>query len=371
MLSMMYSGLEKKNTMIPTRCLTGLLILSCLLWDIGLTCGDEPYAIQATAEQFVEQICAKDSDDIFQAFEIADTFKSACPDPSIKKEWAKGIDALFGKLGVVRQHEIIDHGDNSKSVFLYFDAAKRPAKIWVTFRGTQIGGLHWDIWAEGYGGTHSYTNTLEKWLPRIAMIFAFVYAPLLIVLSIYLGEKWRAKWVQVKKANTVFVVKEWETYREEQNPLWCYVLLEGSMIPVIILMGIILSVVELGSTLILVVFVTIGLIASSILPLFCFGFFVEVDDHFFTLRLGFVGFRLLHIRLDSIISAETTIFRPLRDFGGWGIRMGGDMWAYFMSGTEGVIIITNRGEKYMVGSDIPERLVQVIQAKKQKLANTK
>jgi hypothetical protein len=197
-----------------------------------------------------------------------------------------------------------------------------------------------------------------------------VYTPLLVVLSIYLGEKWRAKWVQEKKTNTVFVVKEWDTYREQQNPLWCHVLWQACAVPAITLAGIGLPAAEFVNVPTLTGF-AIALIVLAVFPILCFGFFVEVDDRFLTLRWGFAGFRLLHIPIDSIVSVEMTTFRPILDFGGWGMRWNGDMWAYFMSGTEGVIIVTNQGKKCLIGSDIPERLVQVIQAKKSKLTDTK
>jgi hypothetical protein len=338
------------------------IILFCLLWNVGLARGDEQNDMQTIAEQFIEQICSKGSGDVFQTFEMTDEFKSVCFKPSTKDDWAKEIDVLFGNLGVIRQREIIDHGGDSQSVFLYYNAAKRPAKIWVTFQRTQIAGLHWNVWVD---------NTFNEWLIGSTTIVILVYLPLFIVLTIYFGEKRRAEWVQVKKANTIFVVKEWETYQEEQNPTWFYILWWGMTLPVIILLTVVLSVVEMGNALIPTVITMIGLISITVLPPFCFGFFIEVDDRFFTLRFGLVGFRLLHIPIDSIVSVETTTFRPLRDFGGWGMRWYGNGEAYFMSGTEGVVIRTNKNQKYLIGSDIPERLVQVIQAKKQTSAKTK
>ncbi|GHT34757.1 hypothetical protein FACS189427_02670 [Planctomycetales bacterium] len=68
------------------RCLTNVVILFCSLCLVGLVHGGEQNDIQTIAEQFVEQICSNDSGDIFQTFEMTDEFKSACPNPSTKKE---------------------------------------------------------------------------------------------------------------------------------------------------------------------------------------------------------------------------------------------------------------------------------------------
>ncbi len=64
---------------------------------------------------------------------------------------------------------------------------------------------------------------------------------------------------------------------------------------------------------------------------------------------------------EKIASVEITSFRPIRDFGGWGIRFGKEATAYFMSGNRGVLITGSFHRKYILGSDTPERLKSVIQ----------
>ncbi|MDR1052590.1 MAG: hypothetical protein LBL39_00285, partial [Planctomycetaceae bacterium] len=93
------------------------------------------------------------------------------------------------------------------------------------------------------------------------------------------------------------------------------------------------------------------------------GFFIEVDDQYLTVRMGKSRLRVLRLELKDIISVETVKFRPIRDFGGWGIRMRRNGWAYFMSGTEGIQITTTKQRKYLIGSDIPDRLAKVILGK--------
>ena len=80
--------------------------------------------------------------------------------------------------------------------------------------------------------------------------------------------------------------------------------------------------------------------------------------------MGVVRVRILTVHLKDITFAELVTFRPLRDFGGWGIKSGKDnVIAYFMSGTQGVRLVSNKGKKYVIGSDVPNLLKKVIQAK--------
>ena len=53
---------------------------------------------------------------------------------------------------------------------------------------------------------------------------------------------------------------------------------------------------------------------------------------------------------------------PLRDFGGWGIRYGGDRICINASGSKGVeFTIRDAKRKYIIGSDDPEALVRAVQ----------
>jgi hypothetical protein len=79
-------------------------------------------------------------------------------------------------------------------------------------------------------------------------------------------------------------------------------------------------------------------------------------------RLGLLGLRLLRIRAGEIAAVEVYSFSPLRDFGGYGIRINREMTAYFFRGNVGVKVRTANGKQYLLGSDHPERLAAVIMA---------
>ena len=67
------------------------------------------------------------------------------------------------------------------------------------------------------------------------------------------------------------------------------------------------------------------------------------------------------ITVREIKSCEVRDYRPIRDFGGWGIRWGfGRGMAYTVSGNRGVQIELTSGRKVLIGSRRPEELAAAI-----------
>ncbi len=81
-----------------------------------------------------------------------------------------------------------------------------------------------------------------------------------------------------------------------------------------------------------------------------------------TVRFGLFGFRVLSLNIAEIASIEAVEFSPLKDFGGYGIRFNREMKAYYLRGNRGVKLAVANGKKYLLGSDEPETLAEVIQA---------
>ncbi|NLG84744.1 MAG: hypothetical protein GX493_09110, partial [Firmicutes bacterium] len=76
-----------------------------------------------------------------------------------------------------------------------------------------------------------------------------------------------------------------------------------------------------------------------------------------------IGLPLYRLRWDEIVSAEVVEFSPLRDFGGWGIRLNAEgTWGFFYRGNKGVLITRPNGRKVLLGSDDPARLLAVVLA---------
>ena len=62
------------------------------------------------------------------------------------------------------------------------------------------------------------------------------------------------------------------------------------------------------------------------------------------------------IKPEDIISFEVKKYSPLKDYGGWGVRMGshGKGKAYNVSGNQGVLFELKNGKKFMLGTQNPE-----------------
>lgn len=67
------------------------------------------------------------------------------------------------------------------------------------------------------------------------------------------------------------------------------------------------------------------------------------------------------VRLEEIESVTPRRYRPILDYGGWGIRYRpGRGWAYTLSGSQGVEVVTLRGKRVLIGSEHAEELALAI-----------
>ena len=96
---------------------------------------------------------------------------------------------------------------------------------------------------------------------------------------------------------------------------------------------------------------------------------------FFVMRLEVqvtrtdLRFRLfpLHLQwrefpLATIVEVEAVTYRPIWEYGGWGIRIGRKGWAYNVSGNRGVQVTLEDGKSFLLGSLQPEKLATAIQS---------
>jgi hypothetical protein len=68
---------------------------------------------------------------------------------------------------------------------------------------------------------------------------------------------------------------------------------------------------------------------------------------------------------EAIQTCEARTYRPLKEYGGWGIRYGAEGKAYNVSGNRGVQLFLLSGRKIMLGSQKPEELVLAIEKAKE------
>lgn len=79
-------------------------------------------------------------------------------------------------------------------------------------------------------------------------------------------------------------------------------------------------------------------------------------------HVRFFPFARRVIRAGDIRAARVRRYRPMEDYGGWGVRRGPGGSAYLVSGDRGVEIVTRAGERILVGSSRPEQLAEALWA---------
>ncbi len=85
----------------------------------------------------------------------------------------------------------------------------------------------------------------------------------------------------------------------------------------------------------------------------------EVDDTTVTLRYqGLLKTRTVPI--STVRSARARTYRPLLEYGGWGIKFGPKGWVYNVSGKEGVQLELDGARPLLIGSRRADDLVEAI-----------
>jgi len=66
------------------------------------------------------------------------------------------------------------------------------------------------------------------------------------------------------------------------------------------------------------------------------------------------------ISVETLAKYEVRTYRPIRDYGGWGIRYGRGGKAYNVSGNRGVMLELSDGRSLLIGSQKPEDMAGAI-----------
>ena len=79
----------------------------------------------------------------------------------------------------------------------------------------------------------------------------------------------------------------------------------------------------------------------------------------------YVRFFPFHIRYKKFAAADLTeyyarTYKPLLEYGGWGIRFGKNGRAYNANGNRGVQLVLKNGKRLLIGSQMPDELVEAI-----------
>ncbi len=91
----------------------------------------------------------------------------------------------------------------------------------------------------------------------------------------------------------------------------------------------------------------------------------EVRDEGLYIRFFPLSHRI--ILFEDIRSCEVRGYRPIKEFGGWGIRYGRGGKAYNISGDRGVQLELSEGKPLLIGSQKPEELERSINKLRKKI----
>ena len=71
-----------------------------------------------------------------------------------------------------------------------------------------------------------------------------------------------------------------------------------------------------------------------------------------------------HFPFAEIASCEARTYRPIREYGGWGVRWGRSGKAYNVYGNRGIQLQLADGQRLLIGSQEPETLAAIINARR-------
>ena len=101
----------------------------------------------------------------------------------------------------------------------------------------------------------------------------------------------------------------------------------------------------------LAAFLIVSAIAAGVIALFVFARLdVTVTDSELVIRFRPFHFEGRRIALSEIAEAQARKYRPIAEYGGWGIRYGFGGMAYNVSGNEGVQLVLTNGKRILIGS---------------------
>lgn len=114
-----------------------------------------------------------------------------------------------------------------------------------------------------------------------------------------------------------------------------------------------------------VVILLIWLLSGVGLPLLFLGLRLVTEIRADGIYLRFIPFHLRWQRLpfEELESCAARPYRPIVEYGGWGIRYGFKGKAYNVSGNRGVQLVFKNGRRLLIGSQRADELAALIQAR--------
>jgi hypothetical protein len=92
------------------------------------------------------------------------------------------------------------------------------------------------------------------------------------------------------------------------------------------------------------------------------GLTVRVEASRLVVHLGAVPLVRRFVPYDEILGVESVVYRPIAEFGGWGVRGFGKRKAWTARGDRAVKLTLSSGRELLIGSDNPQRLEERIRS---------
>ena len=95
--------------------------------------------------------------------------------------------------------------------------------------------------------------------------------------------------------------------------------------------------------------ILVAVLLGIVLPGFFLWFKLETTVYSDRVEIRMAPFAHRVFRPSEIASATARTYRPMREYGGWGIRGWGANKAYNMSGDQGVQLVLTNGNRVLIG----------------------
>jgi hypothetical protein len=157
-------------------------------------------------------------------------------------------------------------------------------------------------------------------------------------------------------------------FEEEQSfrQVWVWALMGGNLVLLVAVLVLILVRPPAKDGVVpAVIGLSIGVLVGLGVPIFMYVFRLGVRVDATGLHVRFFPLLSKHFPLDEISHWEARTYRPLLEYGGWGIRCGWKGMAYNVSGNRGVQLVFTNGKRLLIGSQRPQELADAIGRAKQ------
>ena len=104
----------------------------------------------------------------------------------------------------------------------------------------------------------------------------------------------------------------------------------------------------------------VSVLLGILLPAFLLWLKLETTVFPDRIEIRMTPFSHRVFRPDEIAGAAARTYRPLREFGGWGVRGWGANKAYNASGDQGVQLVLTNGNRVLIGTQHPAELEAAI-----------